>query len=133
MEAGLDSLGAVELRNALGAKFGADLPATLTFDYPSISALAGFLAPQLPELAPAAGEESFSGATQPRAATDVAKELQQIVAGMLGAEVSPDQVSKVFLLNPTCHSTPRDVPWHPGQSNTPCRAQKDASGGSCKA
>ena len=44
MEAGLDSLGAVELRNALGSRFGIpDLPATLTFDYPYISALASFI------------------------------------------------------------------------------------------
>jgi hypothetical protein len=44
MEAGLDSIGAVELRNAVTAKFGVELPATVTFDYPSASALAGFIA-----------------------------------------------------------------------------------------
>ena len=48
MEAGLDSLGAVELRNALAARFGiAELPATLTFDYPSVAALANYLAGSL--------------------------------------------------------------------------------------
>ena len=44
MEAGLDSIGAVELRNAVGAKFGVDLPATVTFDHPTPQALARFLA-----------------------------------------------------------------------------------------
>ncbi len=43
MEAGLDSLGAVELRNALTERFSVDLPATVTFDYPTPSALAGYL------------------------------------------------------------------------------------------
>ena len=46
MEAGMDSLGAVELRTALGAKFGIELPATITFDHPSVAALSGFLTGQ---------------------------------------------------------------------------------------
>ena len=44
MEAGLDSIGAVELRNAVTEKFGVELPATVTFDYPTADALAGFIA-----------------------------------------------------------------------------------------
>lgn len=44
MEAGLDSIGAVELRNSVATKFGVELPATVTFDHPSVAALADYLA-----------------------------------------------------------------------------------------
>lgn len=44
MEAGLDSLGVVELRNALASGFSIDLPATVILDYPTITALAVFIA-----------------------------------------------------------------------------------------
>ena len=43
MAAGLDSLGAVELKNALEAEVGMDLPSTLTFDYPTIDAIAQYI------------------------------------------------------------------------------------------
>ena len=44
MEAGLDSIGAVEVRNAVASKFGVELPATVTFDYPTVASMAGFIA-----------------------------------------------------------------------------------------
>ena len=37
----------MELRNAVSAKFGIELPATVTFDYPTIAAMAGFLASRM--------------------------------------------------------------------------------------
>jgi acyl carrier protein len=55
MAAGLDSLGAVELRNSLESGLGMQLPSTLVFDYPTITAIAGFVNDSLaPATAPAA-------------------------------------------------------------------------------
>ena len=53
-EAGLDSLGAVELRSSLATAFGLDLPATLAYDYPTPDALADFIYQQLGPIQPAA-------------------------------------------------------------------------------
>ena len=39
-QAGLDSLSALDLRNAIAETFLVDLPATAAFDFPSIAALA---------------------------------------------------------------------------------------------
>ena len=45
----------MELRNAVTAAFGINLPATVTFDYPTVAALAAFIASRLgPEDAGAA-------------------------------------------------------------------------------
>jgi acyl transferase domain-containing protein/acyl carrier protein len=44
---GMDSLMSVELKRRLERGFGASLPATLTFNYPNIRALAGFLLARL--------------------------------------------------------------------------------------
>ena len=42
-ELGMDSLMAVELRNALASTVGENLPATLLFDYPTVETLTEFL------------------------------------------------------------------------------------------
>ncbi|MBI2191128.1 MAG: hypothetical protein HYU36_03950 [Planctomycetes bacterium] len=42
-EMGMDSLTSVELRNRIQASLGQSLPPTVAFDYPTVSALAGYL------------------------------------------------------------------------------------------
>jgi NAD(P)-dependent dehydrogenase (short-subunit alcohol dehydrogenase family)/acyl carrier protein len=51
-ELGLDSLMAVELRNALGRRASATLPANLAFDHPTPTAIAKYLLAHVPSLAP---------------------------------------------------------------------------------
>ena len=61
MAGGLDSLGAVELRNSLQSQLGLQLPSTLVFDYPTITALVDFLCPQLQRAVPAVATAQISG------------------------------------------------------------------------
>jgi acyl carrier protein len=77
-EMGLDSLMAVEMRNALGTMFGVALPATLLFDYPTVDGLTDFLFRSLALEAPAAV------AAHPAPAPD---DLLSIVEGLSDEEI----------------------------------------------
>ena len=43
LQAGLDSLGAVELRTAIGSAFGLELSSTFVFDYPTQAAMTAYI------------------------------------------------------------------------------------------
>ena len=92
LEAGVDSLGAVELHNKLEAKLGIELPATVTFDYPTTAALASFLATRMSSAQPDQPDDLLASA-QPRSQESVQQEIQEILRTMLGTEVQFDQVN----------------------------------------
>lgn len=84
MSAGLDSIGAVELKNAVSDAFGLELPSTATFDYPSIGALSEYVAQQqqhLPGLAVPAVEKL----------EEIKKILHGLVSSLLDTDISLDQ------------------------------------------
>ncbi len=62
-ELGLDSLLAVELRNALGDDIGKRLPASLLFDHPTLDALTDYLLEQMTEGGATAAVRATGGST----------------------------------------------------------------------
>ena len=93
--AGLDSIGAVELQRTIAERFGASMPATLAFDFPTVRALAPFVAqraalvdqaaaPIVPDL----GHHShFESAEK---ATEVLHVTLDVVADVLGSAIQPN-------------------------------------------
>lgn len=75
MDAGIDSLGAVELQSTISSHFGFSVPSTLIFDYPTISAIGSYLLSAISKIMPKDGrfqniekqpkDHSTSSSTQP--------------------------------------------------------------------
>lgn len=89
LEAGLDSLSAVELRNELTATLNLELPATVIFDYPTVAALSVYIGDRLQERNQ--GNFPTQRTVQHADAGVVSLEIQQAVANVLGRSVLLDQ------------------------------------------
>ena len=77
MDAGMDSLGAMEFRNALAAKMGVPLPDTMMFDFPTIAGISSYIAEQI---SGAAGSEKEASGTST---------VLQLSPGTPGSAVAP--------------------------------------------
>ncbi len=92
MDSGLDSLGAVELRNSLAASFNLQLPATVVFDYPTIEALSKYIA----SLSTASKQQAPLQKQQQQTAANNEADIKQvlsIVSLVLGSdEIQEDQL-----------------------------------------
>jgi NAD(P)-dependent dehydrogenase (short-subunit alcohol dehydrogenase family)/acyl carrier protein len=93
---GMDSLMATQLRRRLEKDLGRDFPPTLTFDYPSVSRLVGFIERQCfaPPAAPPEPPHS------PEARGDLASAIAAL-------EALPDDEAELLLLNRGARSVPR--------------------------
>jgi NAD(P)-dependent dehydrogenase (short-subunit alcohol dehydrogenase family)/acyl carrier protein len=83
-ELGLDSLMAVELRNALGVSLKRSLPATLLFDYPTLETLTDFLLKEL-------------SLSEPPIVSAPSKEDRAITAGVELAQLSEAEAEALLL------------------------------------
>lgn len=93
--AGLDSLGATDLRKVIADRFGTSMPATLVFDFPTVRALAPFVAQRaaLAEQA-AAPTGQIQGhhllVAGAETATQVLRITLDVLADLLGSVIQPD-------------------------------------------
>ena len=91
VQAGLDSLGAVELRNAIASTFGVSLPATAAFDHPTLSHMAAYVVTsrQLQAASPATERPALPSTET--AHPDVSARLRAVVSSTLKTHIADDQ------------------------------------------
>ena len=111
MESGLDSLGAVELRNAMAAAFSMPIPATVAFDYPTLGQIAQYVLAHSDMAAAAAAPEFFPGDAAPAPAQEpeiVLAAVLAVTANILQAPITPDQpfMEVRLVLSPVLQAAP---------------------------
>lgn len=104
MDSGIDSLGAVQLRNEIATAFGVELQPTVTFDHPTPAALANHVALQVSGdsiIAVPDGvaveqpveqqqESTEAASTSALATADVLPDVMSVVENVLGTAVGPE-------------------------------------------
>jgi acyl carrier protein len=110
-ELGLDSLMAVELRNALGRRAAVTLPANLAFDHPTPAAIAKYLLEHVPGLAegaaaPTATRQGTNGADAPRA---IIAEPPRAPNGVAKASPAPPPADRALTPAGAALARPADV------------------------
>lgn len=103
MEAGLDSLSAVEFRNSLQERLHINLPATFSFDYPTIRDIVEYLAPShqpsAAEDAPAPHTRLAHSTVSQRACEIIG--LSSRLAGMSSEEILPSVMQGIDTVTPS--------------------------------
>ncbi|KAK7241741.1 hypothetical protein SO694_00152034 [Aureococcus anophagefferens] len=107
MSAGLDSIGATDLAQSLGSALSADMPSTLVFDHPSISAIAAAFAPAAVAAADAAegddvepaygAYDRFDAAAAPAGVAPAEVKLAPCVSAKLPGPFSADADMATFV------------------------------------
>ncbi|KAL4548258.1 hypothetical protein Ndes2526B_g00840 [Nannochloris sp. 'desiccata'] len=86
IQAGVDSLGAVKLKNKIQSTFGVQLPSTLVFDYPTATDIAKFIFGKLENTRPAAAGENKS--TSMRSLEDIVTDIIPMITQCTGIDES---------------------------------------------
>ena len=87
----MDSLGAVELRNAIASSFGVSLPATAAFDHPTLGHMAAFIVKSRHQAEPFSATKWPALPSTDMSHVDVSARLRTVVGSILGAYVADAQ------------------------------------------
>ena len=80
---GVDSLTAVEIRNALNERFGVEMPVTATYDYPTVLDLAKFIS----GLVDTQKHEGLAGNNHEKIVSNIQDRISELVESIIGSKI----------------------------------------------